>query len=805
VFDRHPSLAGSQIINYRVNVEEKWMVLIGISAQQGRVVGAMQLYNKERGVSQPMEGHAAAFGEVVLEGASSPTQLFTFAVRTATSAKLYVIEIDHKESNPPFQKRAVDVFFPPEAQNDFPVAMQVSKRYNIIFLVTKYGYIHLYDLETGTCIFMNRISAETIFVTADYEPTSGMIGVNRKGQVLSVSVDENNIVPYIIQTLNNPDLAIRLASRNGLPGADDFFVQRFQQLFAQGNYAEAAKVAANSPKGILRTPQTIERFKQVPLPPGQPSPLLQYFGILLEKGQLNKFESLELARPVLLQGKKQLLEKWLKEDKLECSEELGDVVKGFDITLALSVYLRASAPNKVIACFAEMGEFKKIILYAKKVNFTPDYAFLLSTILRVNPEKGAEFASLLANDESGPLLDLESIVDAFLSLNMIQLATAFLLDVLKENKEEHGHLQTRLLEMNLMHAPQVADAILGNEMFTYYDRAHIAQLCEKAGLYQRALEHYTDTYDIKRTIVFTHLLNPEWVVNYFGRLSVEQSLECLREMLRVNIRQNLQICVQVAIKYAEQLTPKALIELFESFKSYEGTAQARVGRGRTELGVRGGSAVSSPGSHATACLHTHTHARARARRRRPVLLPGLDRQLLAGPGRPLQVHPGRLQDRPAQGGRAHLPRVQRLRPGGRQELPQGACRRPPPGGRGGGERAGAAVPHTGAAGAARCWLPLTRTPGGQAERPAAADHRLRPLRLCARPRAVPLPQQPAKVHRDLRAKGQPVAHARRHGRAAGRRLRRGHPEEPAALGPRPVLGRAARRGGAARAAAPAPG
>jgi len=32
---------------------------------------------------------------------------------------------------------------------------------------------------------------------------------------------------------------------------------------------------------------------------------------------------------------------------------------------------------------------------------------------------------------------------------------------------------------------QVADAILGNQMFTHYDRAHVAQLCEKAGLLQR--------------------------------------------------------------------------------------------------------------------------------------------------------------------------------------------------------------------------------------------------------------------------------------------------------------------------------
>ena len=44
------------------------------------------------------------------------------------------------------------------------------------------------------------------------------------------------------------------------------------------------------------------------------------------------------------------------------------------------------------------------------------------------------------------------------------------LDALKENKPEQGRLQTRLFEMNLLHVPQVADAILGNEMFSHYDR-----------------------------------------------------------------------------------------------------------------------------------------------------------------------------------------------------------------------------------------------------------------------------------------------------------------------------------------------
>jgi clathrin heavy chain len=65
---------------------------------------------------------------------------------------------------------------------------------------------------------------------------------------------------------------------------------------------------------------------------------------------LNKIESIELARPVLQQGrKKQLLEKWPGcEDKVthshyhlfmhrdtNCSE-LGDIVKQHDVTLVLS-------------------------------------------------------------------------------------------------------------------------------------------------------------------------------------------------------------------------------------------------------------------------------------------------------------------------------------------------------------------------------------------------------------------------------------------------------------------------------------
>ena len=51
------------------------------------------------------------------------------------------------------------------------------------------------------------------------------------------------------------------------------------------------------------------------------------------------------------------------------------------------------------------------------------------------------------------------ITNVFMEQNLIQQCTAFLLEALKHNKPEEGHLQTRLLEMNLMGAPQVFTAL----------------------------------------------------------------------------------------------------------------------------------------------------------------------------------------------------------------------------------------------------------------------------------------------------------------------------------------------------------
>ena len=88
MFDRHSSLAGCQIINYRTDKFLKWLLLVGISAEQHRVKGNMQLYSVERKVSQPIEGHAASFAQHKLAGNAEDSTLFAFAVRGAAGAKV---------------------------------------------------------------------------------------------------------------------------------------------------------------------------------------------------------------------------------------------------------------------------------------------------------------------------------------------------------------------------------------------------------------------------------------------------------------------------------------------------------------------------------------------------------------------------------------------------------------------------------------------------------------------------------------------------------------------------------------------
>lgn len=56
------------------------------------------------------------------------------------------------------------------------------------------------------------------------------------------------MVPFVSQQLGNLELAMAMAKRGNLPGAEALVGQQFERLFAAGQYKEAAEVAAESPQ-----------------------------------------------------------------------------------------------------------------------------------------------------------------------------------------------------------------------------------------------------------------------------------------------------------------------------------------------------------------------------------------------------------------------------------------------------------------------------------------------------------------------------------------------------------------------------
>ena len=219
-----------------------------------------------------------------------------------------------------------------------------------------------------------------------------------------------------------------------------------------------------SPRGALRTRETVERFKGVPAPAGQPSPLLVYFGTLLTRGKLNALESAELATLVLAQGKKHLLDAWLKDGKLEASEALGDALRGVgDADAALAVYREAGAQGRVIEALAAKGDFgelsqargggwgvglvaraaaegcraarpappvhapsssahpappRPLLQYASSSGSAPNYVALLQRLMMDNPDAAVALAKQVVR-QPGPPVTVNAAADLFLQRNMV--------------------------------------------------------------------------------------------------------------------------------------------------------------------------------------------------------------------------------------------------------------------------------------------------------------------------------------------------------------------------------------------------
>ena len=73
-------------------------------------------------------------------------------------------------------------------EGDFPVLMQDSAKYGVVFIMTKFGFLYMYELSTASLLGKSRVTDQLCFVAAKNQQTDGMIVINKAGQIFSINV-----------------------------------------------------------------------------------------------------------------------------------------------------------------------------------------------------------------------------------------------------------------------------------------------------------------------------------------------------------------------------------------------------------------------------------------------------------------------------------------------------------------------------------------------------------------------------------------------------------------------------------------
>lgn len=117
----------------------------------------MQLYSIERALTQPIEAFAACFAELPLSdtNASYKNSVFCFCEKKAAEQvhRLHIMEIGNPAPGNNKFKVQVDIAMAQDAPGDFPILMQAAPRYGLLFMITKMGYLFMFETYKGSLIY----------------------------------------------------------------------------------------------------------------------------------------------------------------------------------------------------------------------------------------------------------------------------------------------------------------------------------------------------------------------------------------------------------------------------------------------------------------------------------------------------------------------------------------------------------------------------------------------------------------------------------------------------------------------------
>ncbi|XP_033619912.1 clathrin heavy chain linker domain-containing protein 1 isoform X4 [Fukomys damarensis] len=232
-----------------------------------------------------------------------------------------------------------------------------------------------------------------------------------------------------------------------------YYIERFNELIALGEYEKAACFAANSPKRILRNMNIMNKFKALGKIRGKPLPLLLFFEAIFSTSHafrypVDAYLTLEGIKCGLSEKRFDLVINWVTQEKLTFSEEAGDVISDYGekdtfnkdkcLALAQIIYSKCGLHKKALLCLCKQGQIHGAMEYLQHCkDFTSDDLIQLITLC---PQD--ELIQSLTKERNGkpPFLSFGLIVLHLFSVNMEEVGIKLLKEINKGGKDSVEHL-----------------------------------------------------------------------------------------------------------------------------------------------------------------------------------------------------------------------------------------------------------------------------------------------------------------------------------------------------------------------------
>ena len=152
-------------MNYGIDSSKKWCYLVGIyQGANQQICGYMQLFFIEKRQQQLLDGgFCATFTDMPVTTASYKNSLFCFTQKKAgeMTTKLHIMEIGNPAPGAQKLKQSADIQL---MDGDFPVLIHDAQKFGCLLLVTKMGFIYMYEVSSAALLHKQQFTDQLCFV-----------------------------------------------------------------------------------------------------------------------------------------------------------------------------------------------------------------------------------------------------------------------------------------------------------------------------------------------------------------------------------------------------------------------------------------------------------------------------------------------------------------------------------------------------------------------------------------------------------------------------------------------------------------